>query len=81
MERHARTHTGEKPFGCEVCHTRFNQKSSLKTHSNIHARAFMRVRGHTEEMVENYTINGNTLEDLGIPFAAQVYDSIQREEE
>ena len=38
LERHVRTHTGERPFHCLQCPAKFNQKSSLKTHSNIHAR-------------------------------------------
>jgi hypothetical protein len=78
MQRHVRTHTGEKPFGCDACPARFNQKSSRKTHSHIHAKAFMRVRGHTEEMVENYTVNGYTLEDLGRPYPVGAYTKIHR---
>lgn len=31
-----RTHTGEKPFRCKVCNTRFSTKSHLNRHSRIH---------------------------------------------
>lgn len=32
-------HTGEKPFVCYVCNTRFTQRCSLKTHIKRHAEA------------------------------------------
>lgn len=32
IERHRRTHTGEKPFPCAVCGFPFGQKSHLKVH-------------------------------------------------
>ncbi|XP_052764927.1 zinc finger and SCAN domain-containing protein 5B-like isoform X1 [Mya arenaria] len=35
LKRHTLTHTGEKPFQCEMCHRRFSQKSSMKTHVKL----------------------------------------------
>lgn len=32
-----RTHTGEKPFQCNICNNKFTQKSYLKVHTVIHS--------------------------------------------
>ena len=37
LNNHERTHTGEKPFLCKFCNSKFGHQASLRNHERIHA--------------------------------------------